>query len=151
MEKTNSELNSVAAIDRDVWIPFMAAYPALDADLALSTCSTAYIHAGGPTALAKGREAYLTDFQSFFDTVRDNGDRIDLEFRFTQRILGEGVASERGLFRMDVQPADGERRQRFGYFHVFLRVEQGRWRILTDYDEPGGTADEFDAATPIAG
>jgi hypothetical protein len=38
---------------------------------------------------------------------------------------------------------------------VFLRVEpdhngDGRWRILTDYDEPGGSAEEFEAATPLS-
>jgi ketosteroid isomerase-like protein len=146
----SSDLNSPEAIDRDVWIPFMAAYPALDAELALSTCSTDYIHAGGPEATAQGRDSHLADFRSFFDMVRGNGDRIDLEFRFTQRILGDGVAHERGLFRMDVEPAEGEPRQRFGYFQVFLRVENGRWRILTDYDEPGGTAEAFEAATPLA-
>ena len=145
----DSAVNSTAAIDRDVWIPFMAAYPALDAALAASTCSADYIHAGGPGAVAQDLAEYRADFQSFFDMVRGNGDRIDLEFRFTQRILGDGVASERGLFRMDVRPAEGEPRQRYGYFHVFLRVEDGRWRILTDYDEPGGSAEEFDAATPI--
>ena len=149
-------MNSTAAIERDVWIPFMAAYPALDAELALSTCSTDYIHAGGPAATAQGRDSHLADFEAFFDMVRGNGDRIELAFRFTQRILGDEVASERGLFRMDVQPAAGEPRQRFGYFHVFLRVEPdrggtGRWRILTDFDEPGGTAEKFEAATPLGG
>ncbi len=128
----------------------MAAYPALDAEQALSTCSTDFLHAGGPTEVAQDRASYLADFRAFFDLVRGNGDRIDLEFRFTQRILGDGVASERGMFRMAVTPAAGAPRQRFGRFHVFLRVEDGRWRILTDYDEPGGSAEDFDAATPIS-
>lgn len=136
------------AIDADVWRPFTAAYPALDAALALSTCSADYVHAGGSQPAAQGRSEYAQAFQAFFDAVRTAGDAVEIEFRFTERLHGADVAFERGIFRIDVQPSDGEPRARYGRFAVFLRVEDGRWRILSDHDEPGGTADEFAAATP---
>lgn len=139
---------TTADIDRDVWEPFTAAYPALDADLLASTYSPELVHAGGPGSTATRLDEHVGEIRAFFDHVRAAGDAFAIEFRFDERILGDGVASERGVFRIDVRLADGSTRQSHGYFHVILRVEQGRWRILTDYDRPGATAEEFAAATP---
>lgn len=136
------------AIDRDVWEPFTAAYPALDIDMIADACSADLIHAGGPARTVSTRDQHLAAFGDFFDRVRAAGDALAIEFRFTERLLGEGVASERGVFRIDVRLADGSTRQSFGHFHVVLRREEGRWRIVTDYDAPGATAEEFAAATP---
>ncbi len=136
-------------IDQDIWLPFMAAYPAYDADLVASTYSADLIHAGGPGATAKNLDGHMADMRAFFDYARSQGDAFAIEFRFTQRILGEGVASERGVFRIDVLLATGGERQSYGYFHVFERLEPDGWRILTDFDEPGATPEEFEAAEAI--
>lgn len=134
------------ALDRDVWQPFTAAYPALDVALIADACSADLIHAGGPQRSATRRDEHLAEIAEFFDAARKHGDRLAIEFRFTERIIGDGIASERGVFRLDASLADGTRRTSFGRFHVIERVEHGRWRILTDYDEGGATEAEFDAA-----
>lgn len=142
---------TTAAIDRDIWMPFTAAYPALDADLAGSVYSPDLIRGGGPERTVTDLATHLGDFRVFFDFVRGQGDSLSIEFRFTERLIGEGVATERGVFRIDVRLSSGEHRQTYGRFHVFERVEHGVWRIVTDYDEPGASADEFETATPIGG
>ena len=63
--------------------------------------------------------------------------------------MGEGIASERGVFRIDIRFASGEESQSYGRFHVFERIENGAWRILTDFDEPGATPEDFEAAEAI--
>ena len=136
-------------IDQDIWLPFMAAYPAYDADLVASAYSSDLIHAGGPGETVTTLAQHLEEMRGFFDYARSQGDAFAIEFRFTQRILGDGVASERGVFRIDVRLASGEERQSYGYFHVFERLEPAGWRILSDFDEPGATLEEFEAATPI--
>jgi ketosteroid isomerase-like protein len=142
---------STGAIDKDIWQPFMAAYPALDFELAAAVYSEDLLHAGGPTRVAQDRASYLVDLRAFFDRARELGDAFAIEFRFTERIVGEGIASERGVFRIDIHLATGERHPSYGRFHVFERVENGAWRIVTDFDELGATAADFDAAEPIAG
>lgn len=137
------------AIDRDVWAPFTAAYPAYDVDLIAGTCAADLIHAGGPDRSAKRRDEHLAELAEFFQTAKARGDRFEVEFRFTERIVGDGIASERGIFRIDAALADGTRHVSLGRFHVFERLEaDGRWRIVTDYDEGGATEAEFAAATP---
>jgi ketosteroid isomerase-like protein len=141
----------ISDIDADIWRPFMAAYPALDFEMAASVYSQELLHAGGPTRTAQDRAAYLIDLRAFFDKARELGDAFEIEFRFTERIVGDGIASERGVFRIGIRLAGGAERQSYGGFHVFERVENGAWRILTDFDEAGATADDFAAAEPISG
>lgn len=140
---------STEAIDEDIWRPFMAAYPTLDADLAVSVYSEDLVHAGGPERTAQDRAAYVADLLAFFERARELGDSFAIEFRFTERIVGDGIASERGVFRIDIRLASGEERQSYGRFHVFERIEHGAWRILTDFDEPGATVEDFEAAAAI--
>ena len=133
-------------IDNDIWRPLIAAYPLLRAAAALSVYSRDLIHG---SATVQDYDAYAAEFATSFDVARSRGDRFAVDFRFTSRIVGDGVASERGVFRVDVQPAEGDLRTTFGYFQVFSRVEDGRWRILTDFDEPGASEAEFWAAVPL--
>lgn len=133
------------ALDRDIWIPFTSAYPILDLDLAASVYSPQAIHAGGREPAVHTLVQHLTGFREFFEFARGQGDRFQIVFRFRERLIGDGVASERGVFRIVARLASGEERVSYGHFHVISRLEDGRWRILTDWDEPGATEVEFEA------
>lgn len=136
------------ALDRDIWIPFVSAYPVLDLDLISSVYSASAIHAGGRDRSAVSIDEHLAAFRDFFDYARGQGDAFDIVFHFAERVIGDGVASEHGVFRITAKLASGEGRTSYGRFHVFSRLEDGRWRILTDYDSPGATEEEFDALRP---
>lgn len=131
------------ALDRDIWIPFVSAYSVLDLELISGVYSASAIHAGGRDRTADPIADHLAAFRDFFDFARAQGDAFEIEFRFAERSVGDGVASEHGVFRIVARLASGEERLSFGRFHVFSRLEDERWRILTDYDEPGATEQEF--------
>ncbi len=135
-------------LDRDVWRPFVAAYADLDIDALLDIYSDDLIRASEPTGTAQDRTAFAHDMAGFFSFAREQGDRFGIEFRFTERLVGDGVASERGVFRIIGSLANGEERRTFGAFHVFARIEQARWRIVADYDAPSDEA-AFESAVPI--
>lgn len=82
---------------------------------------------------------------AFFSFARERGDRFEIEFRFTSRLVGDHVASERGVFRITGALANGDERRTYGAFHVFTRLEQARWRIVADHDGPSEEA-AFEAA-----
>jgi ketosteroid isomerase-like protein len=77
------------------------------------------------------------------------GITVHLAFRFTERIAGAGMASERGIARMSGTGPRGPLPARYTRFHTIARHGDGRWRLLVDYE--GGTADEadFDAAYAV--
>jgi hypothetical protein len=142
--------DQLEALNRDIWQPFVRAYHALDAATFLGLCRSDMIHASGAAGQVHRFEEYARQMREFFDMVAERGDQVDIEFRFSERLVADGVASERGLFRLSVTLADGELRTRYGRFHTFSVLTEGRWQFLVDYDTADG-ADEaaFDAATPV--
>jgi len=72
-----------------------------------------------------------------------------LAFRFTERIAGARLASERGVVRMSGNGPRGPLPVRYNRFHTIARRGDAGWRFVVDYD--GGTADasEFEAAHAV--
>lgn len=137
-------------LNRDIWQPFVRAYHALDAETFLSLCRSDMIHASGAAGQIHRFDEYARQMREFFEMVAEHRDQVDIEFRFSERIVADGAASERGLFRLSVTPAEGEPRTRYGRFHTFSVLTEGRWQFLVDYDTADGAdAAAFDAATPV--
>lgn len=140
-----------ADLDRDIWHEFVRSYAALDTEAFLGLHAPELIRAGGPGREMLDFPRYAADIREFFATVASRGDAVAIEFAFTERLAGGGLASDRGVYRLTITLAGGERRVQFGRFHVLARHGDGRWRIVADYDAPEG-ADEtaFAAAEPLA-
>lgn len=79
---------------------------------------------------------YATQTRDWFAETRRLGIRLDIEFRMTQRLIGDDSASERGEFTIRSERPTGERREITGRFHTFSRRRPGGWRIVADYDAP---------------
>lgn len=140
-------------INEHIWGPFKASYAAGDAGAFMALHTPDLIRAGGPRRTAEDHEQTAAAMADFLQMVRDRGDKLAIDFAFTERIAGPAIASERGLFQITIQLADGTTRVRYGRFHTFHRCTDGRWRIAVDYDSPvedeeAGAA-EYAAATPI--
>jgi ketosteroid isomerase-like protein len=139
-------------LNRDVWHAFRAAYSARDAVAFLALNTPDLVRAGGPERQVHGFAEYAAQIEQWFAELTERGDGIGIDFRFVERIAADGLASERGVFRITVTPATGDGRVFYGQFHTFARKAGGRWRIAVDYDTNEGgavTAESFAAATDI--
>lgn len=135
-------------LNRDVWQPFRAAYAAGDADAFLDLHAPDLIRAGGPAKEVLDLAAYGAQVREWFALVAAKGDRLAIDFRFTERLVAGELASERGVYRITLTPATGDGIVLFGRFHTFARRIDGRWRIAVDYDSTGsGTVGPDDYAT----
>jgi ketosteroid isomerase-like protein len=144
-------------LNRDVWHVFRRTYAAGDVAGFLAFHSPDLIRAGGPDKRVYGFDRYATETAEFMARMAEKGDRLAIDFRFVERIASGNLASERGVFRISVNPGTGRPREFYGRFHTFARKADGRWRIAVDYDSnaddssEGGTvtAERFAAGAEI--
>jgi len=139
-------------LDQQIWQAYEHAYHARDTAAFLALYDPGVVRAGGPAKTASDHSALAADTAAWFAELADRGDDVAIAFRFTERIAGNGTASERGVYRLTATRADGERKVLHGRFHVFSRRVGGRWRIVADYDSDEGgtvTAEDYDAALAL--
>lgn len=139
-------------INRDIWTPFAGAYAESDAEKYLGLHTPDFIRAnGGARAGVKDLAAYRESVTRGFQWGKDNNRRTAIAFTFFERISGENLASERGIYCYTSMAPDGSQQHFYGKFHVFHRKTDGVWKIAVDYDsnEDGaiGAAD-FEAGLP---
>jgi ketosteroid isomerase-like protein len=130
-------------LDRDVWRPFAAAFAAGRADDYLALHSRSFIRAMGDAKRVEPVEAWMKGTRGMFKSFADRGTHASIAFRFLERLANAEAASERGVFQFTMTDAQGKSRVTYGRFHVISRKEEGRWKILVDYDSSeGGTIDQ---------
>lgn len=145
----STDKSILESINKEIWQPFSLAYQNLTAETYVNLHSREFIRAMGDSKGVKNLEQYAQSVYTFFDNIKNNNAKIQIGFRFTERIANEYSASERGIFELIVLKANGEKTAYYGKFHVFLRKENNHWRILVDYDsnENGSiTKENYDAA-----
>lgn len=150
MPSDTNSLEKLRAIDRDIWQPFVEAYVAGDADKYEALHSPDFIRA--TTEEVYGKAGSLQSSRRHFAWNRQNNRRCTIDFRFFERTVGQGLASERGIYRYTSILADGTALDYYGKFHVLHRLAEGRWQIATDYDsdEDGSIGkDDFEAGLPV--
>jgi ketosteroid isomerase-like protein len=137
-------------LNEQVWLPFRRAYGACDAPAFLALYSRDVVRAGGPTKQIIGYDQYADEIVEWFTGVKERGSSIAIDFRFHERLVGDVVASERGVFRIDTRRASGESKVFYGRFHVFSRKVDGRWLIVADHDtDEGATEDTYLTGVPL--
>lgn len=130
-------------LNRDVWVPFSEAFKANDAE------RFAGLHSKDLVRVESGRKKVL-DFEQYAEANRRSfaerkakGPRVEIAFRFLERLASDKAASERGIFEAAATMPGGEAQRFYGKFHVISRKENGVWKILVDYDsDEGGTIDQ---------
>lgn len=140
-------------INEQIWQPFSEAYVTNNAQQYIGLHSKDFIRTTG------GSWKGISDWQSFqkntlrsFANQKPN-ERNKISFRFLERITDGQKASERGIYQVIRSDEKGGIIGAFyGKFHVFMRKENNRWKILIDYDsDEGNTINEstFKAAFAI--
>lgn len=102
-----------------------------------------FIRGEGGSEVGRTLEEYAIGVRRSFDAWQKRGLKIDLQFRFFERIAKGDLASERGVYQFTQTAADGTVQKFYGQFHTFARKQDGRWQFVVDYDSnEGNTIDE---------
>lgn len=142
-------------LNRDIWHPFVRTYRDRDLKAFLGLYHPDLIRAGGPAKEVYGYDRFAADTAAWFTTCAERGDSLGIEFRFTERIAADDLASERGVLRITATRPGADDLVFHSQFHTFARKAAGRWRIVADYDtndsDDGGviTPETFAAAAEV--
>jgi ketosteroid isomerase-like protein len=139
-------------INEQVWKPFIKSYNDYRADDFLALHSKDVIRSARDSKKVWNWDQYLQS--------QSEGDKRELlakskrtlSLRFTERLDNTTQALDVGIFQVVYQLPDGRQESYYGRFHVALRKENERWKILVDTDSTeGGIIGERDflAASPM--
>ena len=139
----DSTIARLEAINRDIWTPFSQAYASADAEQCNRLHSPDFIRASGDGIF--DLNTYAQQNKTHFQRSKDKGTRISIRFAFTERLVERRFASERGIYHYRSDNGNGQVYEGYGKFHVVERLENGRWKILFDYDsDESGSIDKAD-------
>lgn len=141
--------DTLKAIDQDVWLPFIQAFSEGNADAYIGLHSKHLIRPMGDAKRIEPYDKWSAGTRGMFKSFADRGTKVGIDFRFLERIANDDTASERGIFEFSLTNPKGETQKSYGKFHVILRKDEGKWKILMDYDSSEGRsigAETFKAA-----
>jgi ketosteroid isomerase-like protein len=134
---------TLKAIDNDLWIPFAKSYSDLNAEAYIALNSKSVVRVLGDMKFIEPHESFVKSTRQMFDGLKKNKGKVAINWRFNERIHNADTASERGIYEFILTDAAGKQRKSYSRFHVILKKESGKWKIVTDYDsEDGGTINE---------
>ena len=141
----------LAELNRDIWTPFHEAYRDGEPKKYLALHRPEFIRGEGSRKVVRTLDEYAAGVRRSFEIWKEGGLRIDLQFRFLERIAKGAQASERGIYQFTQTKPDGTTQRFFGRFHTFARKTDGRWQLVVDYDsDENGTIDETSFAAAAA-
>ncbi|QQS41857.1 MAG: SgcJ/EcaC family oxidoreductase [Acidobacteriota bacterium] len=121
-----------AGID-GIYAKFSKAYDDLEpAGVAnLYTDDAAYLSPGSDVMI--GRDKILSNFTSFFESVKARKRKLDIRFRILQREVGDGLGYDIGIYTITSTGADGTSTVNRGKFVVVTKKgKDGVWRFQVD-------------------
>lgn len=142
----------LAELNAHIWIPFHEAYRDGEPEKYVALHRPEFIRGEGTRKVVRTLDEYATGVRRSFAIWRERGLKIDLQFRFFERIVKGAQASERGIYQFALRHPDGKTEKFYGQFHTFSRKVDGRWQFVVDYDSnEGGTIDaaRYEAAAAV--
>lgn len=147
---TPVQVEALQQVNRDVWEPFVRGVGSFDDAAWASVRSRDFVmvQVGKPHFL--DHDFYIEDSTKVMRELKQAGTRLALELRFEQRMTDGRHSSERGLVRTTMTEAGKDAKTFYSRFHAISRLEDGHWRVLTEYRTPAGpdAEKEFSAAFP---
>ena len=118
-------------INTQVWESFTKAFETYDYSLFASIHSQDLVRVSGDGKSIKLFSEYIEGYKNRW--VNKKGNQI-ISFRFLERIVTDNYASERGIYKLTVNLNTYEEKSYYGQFHVLLKHENKRWKLIMDYD-----------------
>jgi ketosteroid isomerase-like protein len=129
-------------------LPFSSAFAEGDVEGYLALHAPDFTWVRAAEGIIEGLDDYRSRIRRSFAEL-PAGITVYLQFRFTERIASDRLASERGIARMSGDGPKGPLPVRYNHFHTIARRDDGRWRLVVDYDGATTGAAEFDAAQAV--
>ena len=123
--------DDLKAINSQIWSNFTKAFETLDYELFRSLHSENLVRIGGDSKTIRGNSNYIQGYRERWENASINQ---TISFRFLERICKNDKASERGIYKLTINPNSENEGSHYGKFHVILEKEKGVWEILVDYD-----------------
>lgn len=132
-------------INDQVWKPFISTFNSYDANGFLAVHAKDVVRSPLDAKMILSYDEYLQNQLEGNKRGQEIGNTRALDLRFTERIANAATAIDIGIFKVTVNRKDGSTQSFYGRFHVVLRKENGRWKILVDMDSSEGRSiDETD-------
>lgn len=109
-----------------------------------ATCHEEGVLVSGKSNSSVTLAAALEAWKPGFVNTKEGKSRDNVEFRFSQRIVGETSAHETGIFHFTSTDGTGTIRDSYIHFEALLVKQEGVWKILMEYQKNEGTKAEWD-------
>ena len=137
-------------INEQVWKPFIKSFNDMNTDAFMAVHSKEMSRVSQDGKSIYGYEKYYEENKYWNERSKKEGRKHNIELRFTQRIAGNDRGFEVGYYKTTSIQPNGESRSSYGKFHVLLRKENGKWKILMDADASEKTNESvFLSAQPL--
>ncbi len=148
---TPAQVEALQKVNRDIWEPFARGIGNFDDATWLGVRSRDFVLVQRSKPHFLDHDFYVEDSTKVMRDLKQAGTQLALELRFEERMTDGRYSSERGLIRTTMTEAGKEARTFFSRFHAISRIEDGRWRVLTEYRTSVGSEGEkeFAAAFPV--
>ena len=80
------------------------------------------------------------------EATREGRNRVELEFRFTERVIGEDVVHDTGIFRHATLTPGQEPAIGLVHFRALLVRRDGEWKMVMEHQVAPATPEEWEAA-----
>ncbi|MGB7069563.1 MAG: DUF4440 domain-containing protein [Pyrinomonadaceae bacterium] len=136
--RTNSKLTLEsgvkphASID-GIYAKFSEAYDRLDAKMVTDLYTDDALYLTPESGIERGRALIFRTFNGFFNSIREEGGRLDISFNIIERRVSTGLAYDVGVYSLTSKGKNGTSRTSKGKFVVIaLKLKNGQWKFQLD-------------------
>lgn len=128
---------TLKAIDNQIWKPFTIAFETHNYSLFGKLHTDDLVRISGDGKRVQGKETYIAGYKERWS---NSSSKQTISFRFLERLHDNNAASERGIYKLSLNPNTEQEQNYYGKFHVILRQINGVWKIAVDYDSSEGNS-----------
>ncbi len=135
-------------INSQVWKKFIEGYNTFDTEKFMSVYSKDVVRVPVDEMKIFNFSEYRMNIHRENQFNKNYRIKANIELRFTKRIHEKDEAFEQGVFKITLRDNTGNPATLYSKFQVYLKKEEGVWKIVYDSDNTeGGTVSEKDFAS----
>jgi hypothetical protein len=132
------DMEIVASVKKDVWIPFMESYRDLNSKKLISIHTSDITRVSINSNKIESGSAYLENIKSFFQRVKKMNREMNITFSIISSATTENTVYQTGYYIFSSRAKGEEFKPRgYSFFNVVLTKDKnsGTWKISLDADK----------------